>query len=121
MGVGSIGHAFSSATKSVTKPLKKVTSNKVVKTFLKGAVIVATAGAGGLLLLGGKKLLSHKLKKAGSSGGTEVETEEATSIIDASEENAKKSRARILATEGGVLGEEIDDLQKKSGRNILGN
>lgn len=41
-------------------------------------------------------------------------------VIDYSAENAKKARARILTTGGGILGQEVDSVQK-AGRNLLGN
>ena len=103
-----------SVTKPISKAVKKVTSGST------GAILGVAASpftGGASLALTGKYALD-KLTKTPS--GATVDTHTAESIINASEENAKKARARMLATAGGILGEEVDSVQK-SGRKIFGN
>lgn len=96
------------------KSLKKAFGGKI------GAAlgVVAAPFTGGASLV----LTANALKQMTKTpAGAAVDTSQASQIINASEENAKKARARLLATEGGILGAQLGEVQKKSGRNILGN
>ena len=105
MGIGS----------KIKKAAKKVTGGKVGAAL---GVVAAPLTGGASLALTGAYALKQMTK---TPAGAAVDTSPASQIIDASAENAKKARARLLATEGGILGAQLDEVQKKSGRNILGN
>lgn len=92
---------------------------KKLKKVAGVAGIVAAPFTGGASLALAAPMAADSLKKSMSSGAA-VETGEAESIIAQSEENAKKARARILSTPGGILGEEVEGVQKSS-RKIFGN
>lgn len=101
--------------------LKKV--KKVGKGLVKG--LTKPQGLIGLALapvdpLTSSALVGSSVFKQMTRGNAKVNTSEAQNILSESEQNAKRARARILATSGGILGEEVDSVQK-SGRNIFGN
>lgn len=101
--------------KKLKRAAKKVTGGKVGAAL--GVVAAPFTGGASLALTGAYAL--KRLTKTPS--GAAVDTSQASQIIDASAENAKKARARLLETEGGILGAQLGEVQKKSGRNILGN
>jgi len=105
MGIGS----------KLKKAARKVTGGKVGAAL--GVVAAPFTGGASLALTGAYAL--KRLTKTPS--GAAVDTSQASQIIESSADNAKKARARLLATQGGILGEQLDEVQKKSGRNILGN
>ena len=101
--------------KSFKKTVKKATGGKVGAAL--GVVAAPFTGGASLALTGNYAL--NSLKK--SMAAPLVDTSQASQIIESSVDNTKKARARLLATQGGILGEQLDEVQKKSGRNILGN
>lgn len=105
MGLKSIGHAFSKGWHSVERPTKKAVT-KVGKAI--------------------EKPFHHMLDGMKATAGQDAQdaqdiTEEPNEILRRTEENAKKARAKLFATSGGVLGEEVENVQTKAGRRIFGN
>lgn len=116
--VRSVTKPVSKAVKTVTKPVEKLASSKAGAAL--GVVAAPVTGGASLALTGA--YAAKQLKAATKTpSGAEVDTHTAESVINESEKKAKQTRARLLATAGGILGEEVDEVQKKGGRNIFGN
>jgi len=95
-----------------SKTFKSVTKVFTPKNIITG-VGYMFGGVGGAVvgnLLGGE--VSKKF--AGVNGSGAIQT------IDRAAENAKKARAKLLYTEGGILGADVNSVQK-SERNLFGN
>ena len=110
-----MGWSLKKVRHSISHAVKKVTSGSTGAAL---GIAAAPLTGGASLALTAKYALNKLAPKMPS--GAEVDTNTAESIINASEENAKRARARMLATAGGILGEEVDSVQK-SGRKIFGN
>lgn len=96
------------------KAVKKATGGKVGAAL--GVVASPFTGGASLALTGAYAL--NSMKESMATPG--VDTSEASQIIESSVDNTKKARAKLLATQGGILGQQVESVQK-AGRNIFGN
>lgn len=61
------------------------------------------------------------LGAVGLGSTPKAQSGEATAAVDGEASNAKKARAALLETQGGIAGEELEPGQVKKRDNIFGN
>lgn len=100
---------------------------KITKPFTSGMGAVATgivlspftAGASLALTAKGAMDVAKDMKKSLKPNIT-TDVSGAIGSITEEQENAKKARAKLLATSGGILGERVSAIQSTM-RNLFGN